>query len=294
MNRFKNILLIISTLLVASVAHAQMQRVQYAYEQVQAGKLDSAKANIDLASIHPDSKNDFQTWMVKGFVYKEIYKIKESDRINSEARRVAVESFFKSLTYPEIGENKSVIIQNIKFLASKYYNDAVKFYRDTATIKIAIDNFEEYKNINKKVDPAFVSTQIEIQFYLSLATTFLETFEATKLKTYSDFEKVFLLKVLDLDQNNFQANKNIGVLYYNLSVEIIKKMDYDVPLEELSNYQDASIKYARQAEPFMLKAHNINPDDKTVIEGLHGIYHLLNETEKSEMYKKKLQTVNDK
>jgi hypothetical protein len=66
-------------------------------------------------------------------------------------------------------------------------------------------------------------------------------------------------------------------------------MDYDIPLDQLPVYQDQSIKLARQAEPYCLKAHELDPNDKAVIEALAGIYYLLNETEKHNEYKKKLE-----
>jgi hypothetical protein len=276
------------------LSNAQFAKVQQAYEQVVAGKIDSAKMNIDEAAIHPDTKNDYNMHVVRGYVYKEIYKQRESNDINSPARKISIESFLKALTYPESESNKSEILQNAKFIASKFYNDAVRLYKDTGMINFALDNFEEFKNVSRRVDPAFDAKSFDVKFYLSLSTTYLEAYEATQNKLYNDLEKVYLLKVLDVEPGNFQANKNLGVHYYNLGVEVIKKMDYDVPLEELSNYQDASIKYARQAEPFMLKAHNINIEDRTVIEGLQGIYHLLNDTEKQSVYKKKLEALNNK
>lgn len=277
-----------------ALGFAQFSKVQLAYEQIMAGKLDSAKLNIDEAALHPDTKNDYNLHLVKGYVYKEIYKQRESNDINSQARKIAVESYLKALSYPESEANKSELLQNVKFIASKFYNDAVRLYKDTGMIKFALDNFDEFKNVSRKIDPSFDSRSYDVKFFLSLATTYLEAYEATLNKLYNDLEKVYLLKVLDIEPNNTQANKNLGVHYYNLGVEVIKKMDYDVPLEELSNYQDASIKYARQAEPFMLKAHNLNSEDRTVIEGLQGIYHLLNDTEKQSVYKKKLEALNNK
>ncbi|MFL5753959.1 MAG: tetratricopeptide repeat protein [Bacteroidia bacterium] len=270
---------------------AQMSKVEQAYDQARRGILDSAKMNIDAACLHPESKDDSQTWSIRGLIYKEIYKKSELSAYNSPLRDEAVESFMKALKLDTSKQYQENIFGSLKYLGSRYYNDATRTM-DSSGYQLAISNFEKYKKIYTLIDPKFNSTIKEIEFDLALSYRFQEIYEATNNKNQLDLAKVYLMKALDLDPNSFGANKNLGILYYNLGVNVIKKMDYDVPLEELSNYQDQSIKYFKQALPFMLKAHQISPNDKTGIEGLQGIYYQLNDFDKSNEYKKKLETLN--
>jgi hypothetical protein len=270
---------------------AQMSKVELAYEQARRGSLDSAKMNIDAASLDNESKGDPQTWSIRGLIYKEIYKKTELSVYNSTFRDVAVESFMKALKLDSVKQYQENIFGSLKYLGSRYYNDATKTM-DTNGYQLAIANFEKYKKIYSLIDPKFNSLSKEIEFDLALSYRFQETYEVTGNKNHLDLTKVYLMKALDIDPNSFGANKNLGILYYNLGVNLIKKMDYDVPLEELSNYQDQSIKYFKQALPFMLKAHQIAPMDKTGVEGLQGIYYQLNDFDKSNEYKKKLEALN--
>lgn len=279
-------------MIISSVAgFAQMSKVELAYEQARRGTLDSAKMNIDAARLHDESKNDPQTWSIRGLIYKEIYKKSELTAYNSPLRDEAVESFMKALALDTAKQYHENIFGSLKYLGSRYYNDATRTM-DTTGYQLAAANFEKYKKIYKLVDPKFDAVAKEIEFDLALSYKFQETYEATNNKNHLDLAKVYLMKALDQDPNSFGANKNLGVLYYNMGVNVIKKMDYDVPLEELSNLQDQSIKYFKQALPFMLKAHQISPLDKTGIEALQGIYYQLNDFDKSNEYKKKLEALN--
>ena len=269
---------------------AQMSKVEKAMELYGAKKLDSAKVVIDETIQNPESNKDYQAWMVRGFVYKELYKINETKNPASPLRDSAAVSLVQSLQLDVDSKNpqKDKVIQSLKYIASTYHND-INRTLDTVGYKQALINADKHKVIMKLIDPAFDERKYSYDVYSTIGSMFEKGYEQKTSKSLLDMAKTYLLKAYELNSNTDFINKNLGVLYYNQAVDIIKKMDYDVPLDQLPVYQDQSIKLGQQSLPYLLKANQINPNDKSVIEGLAGIYYLLNDTEKYNEYKKKLE-----
>ncbi len=278
-------------MLLAGVSFGQSAKVSQAHEYVTTGKLDSAKILIDAAITEPESAKDAQAWYIKGFIYKEIYKQRENTNFKSPARDVAVEALKKALELDIEKTETANMMQNLKFLGSKYNNDAIKTM-DSVNYQLSLSLFEKYISVYKICDPSFSEKSKRIEYYLALSYKFNVYFDNDTLDKHLAVAKLYLEKVLELDPNSPMANKNYALIYYNMGVNIIKKMDYDVDLEQLYSLQEHATKLFKQAEPFMLKAHEVSPKDKTIVEGLQGIYYQLNETEKSNEYKKKLDELN--
>ena len=271
--------------------YAQTYKVQQAYDCVKAGKLDSAKYYIEVSMNDTLAKSDFQTWYIKGFIYKELYKQREAENVTSTARKIAVESFNKALELDKEKQQKESIIQNLKFLGSKYFNDAKKNI-DSVNYSKSLECFNNYITIYKSIDANFDEKSKSIEYYLSLSYYFQEIFESNASTKALEKTKEYLYKALEINTNSIMANKNMAVLYYNMGVNIIKKMDYDVDLEELYKLQEEATKLFKNAEPYMTKAYNLSPGDRTILEGMQGIYYQLNDADKSNEFKKKLEDLN--
>ena len=287
----KIFLTVMCSILFHKTGIAQSYKVQQAYDCVKNGKLDSAKYYIEVSIEDEIAKNDFQTWYIRGFIYKELYKQKEVDNINSPARKIAVESFNRAIELDKEKAQYESSVQNLKFLGSKYYNDAKKNI-DSVNYLISIECFKNYILISKSLDANFDDKSKSIEYYLALSYYFQEIFESNSSSKALDKTKEYLNKALEINSNSIMANKNMAVLYYNMGVNIIKKMDYDVDLEELYKLQEEATKLFKHAEPFMTKAYNLSPGDRTILEGMQGIYYQLNDSEKSNEFKKKLEDLN--
>lgn len=332
----KSYSILVLLMLLSTVSFAQLTKVQQAYDCVQQGKLDSAQIYIEEGIKDNEASADFQSWFIRGFIYKEIYKQKESNDVKSNAREIAVESLKKAKAEAEakleaeakkkadeeaailkaddaakakaeaeakakaeaeaaeLDNDKQQIVsinKNLKFLGSKYYNDAKKTI-DSVNFATSIACFQNYLSIYKLVEPGFDENAKSVEYFLSLSYYFQEIFEQNGSKTALEHTKEYLNKSLQINPNSAKANKNTAVLFYNMGVNIIKKMDYDIDLEQLYVLQEDASKLFKQAEPFMSKAHQLSPKDKTILEGMQGIYYQLNDTEKSNEFKKKLEELN--
>jgi len=293
MRALKHISLLFLLLLAGVNGFAQVDNLEKAVELYRDKKLDSARICIDSAAVHPLTRNNYDVWMVRGFIYKELYKTREADKPTSALRDIAVESYKKSLQFDSAAKNpqRDNILNGIKYLAATYHNDINKTL-DTINYQVSLNNAASFVALTKFRDPTFNEKTYNYEVYLTVGSMFEKEYERSNSKLTLDLAKVYLFKAHDLDSSSFLVNKNLGLLYYNQAVEIINKMDVDISLEELPVYQDRSVKLGRQALSYCLKAHALKPDDKVVVEALAGIYYLLNETDKHNEFKKKLEALN--
>jgi tetratricopeptide (TPR) repeat protein len=278
------------------VAKAQQDKVNAAYTFLQQGDLESARTAINAAVSHPETENDAQAWYIRGFVYKTIYNRDEKSNRQSAARLEALTSFKKSLSIDSTEENAQENKKNIKYLATTLYNDAAASL-DSIDFKIAEQNFEKFREYYMLVDNSPANfVQNDIKFLLALASVYTQIFESDrkgKLE-YLNLAKETYAKVLKLDPENISANYNMGILYYNQAVNLINQSDYDIDIVALDDVQDNSIKLFRESLPFMEKAYSLDPNRPETLLGLSGIYFSLNEKEKSDMFKQKLEEIKQK
>jgi len=280
-------------LLTAAIAKAQPERFNAAYKFLQDGQLDSARVNIDMVVLHQQTAGDGQSWYLRGFIYKSIYNKNEKNNKQSASRLQALSSFKKSMLLDTTQENIQENVKNIKYLATTLYNDAAASL-DPVDYKIAIENFETFKTYYLLVDPTPANIkQREIDFTLAIASLYTRMFESDRQGNAEFLKKAkdAYNKILEADPNNISANYNMGILFYNQAVNLINQSDYDLDIVALNDIQDNSINLFKESLPFMEKAYDLDPKRRETLLGLSGIYFSLNEFEKSNMYKQKLEEI---
>jgi tetratricopeptide (TPR) repeat protein len=282
-------------LLVVVVSNAQPEKVDVAYDFYTKHVYDSAKANIDIAILDPVSANDPSAWQIRGYIYKDLYNKNEKGDKMSLMRIEALNSFRKSLL---LDKNKEYLQENIagmKYLVNTMHNDAAESL-DPMDYETAIQLFRKEQEYFKIIDPSSDSYQSrEIEFGTALGSVYMVVIESSKdsLKTvkYINLAKNVYTQILSMEPNNITANYNLGILYYNQAVNLIKSQPYDADLEVLDRVQDQSVKLFKASLPFMEKAYSLDPKRVDALEGLSGIYFGLNEPEKSNIYRQRLQDI---
>lgn len=267
-------------------------KLTFAVQALQNGDLKKAQELIDAAKEDTLFSKDARTWYYRGFIYKELYKQDEKDSKTSAFRNTSVESFKQAFNLNKEGEIFESTKKNLIYLASTIFNDAATSFNPDE-YQLAIKNYESYKEIMKFVDPNIDFTDRDIQFKLALATTYTQMAEAETTRSDEKMEKVMNLykEVLAVDSNNVSANYNMGILYYNEGVDIVNNMDYSADLADLNRIQEEIYILLRKSLPYMKKAYDLNPNRKETLIGLQGIYYSLNDTDKSESFKKKLEQI---
>jgi tetratricopeptide (TPR) repeat protein len=124
-------------------------------------------------------------------------------------------------------------------------------------------------NIAKRDDPTNVS-------YIFAEGTLYD-----KMGKFEDAKNTYT-HCLDIDPRFFNAYYNLGVLHYNKAVKMYEEM---VNISDNQEYEKAKIvadDMFKAAIPYMEKAHEIDPTDKSSLETLRTLYLRLQMTEKYE------------
>jgi len=295
MIRNSSYILLIFLMLLGVNAFAQPEKISNAIFHYQNGNLEKAKGSIDSACVDPSTINDPEAWHIKGFIYKELHKKLESASKGLTYRTVAIDAFNKSMSLDKENQRLDDNKKNLKALASTFYNDAATFL-DTVNYEKAVKYFNIFKETMSVGDPDYNFDKKEIEFKLALASQYSKLYETNRKarESFLNKTKELYADVIKMDSNNVSANYNMGILYYNQAVNIIKEMDYDVDIFELSNTQDNTIVLFKESLPYMEKAYQLDPDRKETLIGLSGIYFSLNEEEKSKAFKAKVDALDKK
>ncbi|MCH7534308.1 MAG: hypothetical protein IH948_00910 [Bacteroidetes bacterium] len=256
-----------------------------------AGDFDLARPILDGLSNDTLYTNSYEYWYLKGYLYKELYKRDQSSDRNSAYRNRAIKYYKKSMKLDKDGTKKDKNKNAVKFLGIRCYNDAVSSL-DIIYYKTALTNFEKYIDAMSTIGfPGNGLDSIRVQFNLALASVYTKIYERSRDHDKESWDNTVTIfkEVLTMDSNNFSANYNLGILFYNRAVDIIMvEMSGLVDLVTLAMIQDRCVDLFKDALPYLQKAHQIELPNLAVIEGLAGIYFSLNEIEKSNYYKELL------
>lgn len=269
---------------------------------------------INNSITHPESVNDPFAWYVRGYIYKEWYKTFETQNQKSKTRLEAVAFLKKALeldtsggipfsitqTFHYSGKiatatldfDPKAIKQILKYLGSTFYNDAGALL-DSDNYPSAIEGYEKFKECMLIAEPKYNIKDREIEFKNALATVYEKIFRSD-IKAQSQFfgmTESLYKHVLTLDTNNWGANYNLAMLYYNYGIDLINSMNITEDIVVIENITDESTALFKKALPYALKAHSLKPDRREVIVCLMGIYFSLYELEKSDEFKAKLSLI---
>ena len=121
--------------------------------------------------------------------------------------------------------------------------------------------------------------------------------DETKAAEYFDKAKGYFDQVLTLDPNNFDAQYSIGALYYNKAakyVDVLNDLASDLSASGTKKYDETKVKMDElfsKALPYFLKAEEVEANDGNTIIALKEIYARMNNLEKSNEYKAKMEAL---
>ncbi|MEO5570595.1 MAG: tetratricopeptide repeat protein [Bacteroidia bacterium] len=102
--------------------------------------------------------------------------------------------------------------------------------------------------------------------------------------------KADYLKAIELKPDNFDANYNLGAMYFNTAADLTNKANSIAPGKQ-KEYEAAKAKSEakfKEAQPFLERAHQINPKDVSTLTSLKQLYARIGDLKKSEEMKKAL------
>lgn len=245
-----------------------------AYELYKSQKFEDAKIAIDSAINSPE-RFDSQTWQLRGLIYRSI-----SDGDQLYYRGIAMESFIHAKKLDSTGVYTTKINDYLKHTVLRYYNDAVKLLNEEKEFDKAEESYLTYKkHYLSIVDPNFIFDKIDSEFYNAMGVEYLNKAEDAELNKKINIQEksiFYCLKSLETDSLNYQANFNIGIVYYTIAVDFITNVDPEITIEQLMLNQKRAEDAFLKGIPYLKKCEQMNPTDINVLIALMGCYYGLN------------------
>ncbi len=104
-------------------------------------------------------------------------------------------------------------------------------------------------------------------------------------------------KALELDPNHFETTYSLGALYFNkaaIMTQELAALEEDFSAAGLKKFEEQQKRVNEIFEvalPYFTKAEELKPDDRNTLLALKEIYARMNDLEKSNMYKEKLESL---
>ncbi len=176
---------------------------------------------------------------------------------------------------------------------------------DTALLFAEINHYLKAGETDKlvsKLEMAIEKEPDNVSIYNTLGSVYdqLQQDEKDPAKSQEQFDKAmgYYNQALSVDEKNFDAIYSVGAMYYNKAasyVDVLNELANDFTPAGMKKY-DAKKKEMdglfEQALPHFKKAEGINANDPNTIIALKEIYARLNDLEKSNEYKAKIDAMN--
>jgi len=266
-------------------AWAQPDALVNANRKYQEGDLDGAREILDEAVKSPEHARGPEAWVLRGFVYKDLYKRAPTAPDAGRLREEAMNSLYLSTELDTAREFRQSSIQAYDFLAKTLYNDAARALNELDNDR-ATALYAAYRTSILRLDPGRDLRERDIEFNNALGTVYTKRFNQHRdeLSWYDKAVSTYK-HVLELDPENYGANYNLATLFYNRGVYNIQRISSDNDIPSVQHIQEASREFFQQALPYMLKAFEMNPNRKETLLGLEGIYYSLQDDQQSEHYR---------
>jgi len=255
-------------------------------EKYKAGDYIQSKAYIDTVLLRcPDQKDNAYFWHISAFINFNIFQKIDNKSPISKARKEAVSAVLKSIELDKDDQYLEHNHQVTNVLANGFYNHYVGFL-DTINYEKAVEFYQEFRALKLIVNPDEDLSQYEIQFHHMLAQIYKQLYHNDeKAIKFINLAIGSYENVLAIDPDNYSANKNLGILYHNLGVEIIlKQLPIDADLEEIILMEEKAINNFKKSLPFLKKVYNSDPTDKAIVHGIAAVYFSLNDTKEHVKY----------
>jgi len=251
-------------------------------------KTDEARLAIDSVVRDPKTRLDYVSWTTRAFIYYEIYKRGDKLKLYSPYRDTIVASLKISSSLKPDSSYASSNKKLMAVLAASYHSLAKSYLQDSLNADKSQYAYKKFRELYLISEPGANLGAKDIEYNLAVGSQFSEQFIRDNKDVKSqENAKVALMKVLELQPDNPSANMNLGLMYYNQAVNMIKEAAYDEDIEKIDILQENAVKLARQAEQFIIRVYNNDKKHAKAATALYYIYRMLLDFKKSDEFKKK-------
>ncbi len=229
-----------------------------------------------------------------GFLLKEQYKKNPNKDKQFQWREKAMMAFDQALLLNPDEKLKDNIFYAQRYIVSTYYNDALLQARgfqlgNDASADAAFDYFKSWNQ--KLKDPQSVNS-LHIEFKKKKAERFYEFWEQNDTSLVFPNKCIGLYQqILKEDPTDCESLHNLAILYYNIGVFKIKKIDGEIEMEQLIQIQEEALHLFSQALPFAQNTFNDCPKNAAQYKALMFIHRSLGNDEEYKRLKAEAQNL---
>ena len=251
----------------------------------QEGDLAKARAIIDDVVQQDGFLRDPEAWLLRGFVYKDLFKAAAETPDADTLRTTALNSLFECSRLDTAGLYRENATQAYDYLAKTIYNDAVRALNNMDA-DTAVERYGLYKAAVARMDLKHDLQARDVEFLNALGTLYTKRYNQARDSTVW-YEKAIdtYEQVLAIDTANYGATYNLATLYYNRGVFRIQQISPENTIPDTQRIQEVSKEFFQLALPYMLKAHRMRGDRPETLQGLEGIHYSLQDLDKAEHYR---------
>lgn len=255
--------------------------------------------NIELAlqkmkTVLPQESKDPWSHFTMGYLYKEQYKKNPLKDKQFQWREQAMIEFDQSLGLRPDTKLEENIRYAQRYIVSTYYNDALiqarGFQMGNETGADAA--FDYFKSWNQKLKEPQTVGSLYIEFKKKKAERYYEFWEQSDTSLVCPQHCIALYQeILKEDPTDCESLHNLAILYYNIGVFKIKKIDGDTEIDQLLQIQEDALRLFSQALPFAQNTFQECPKNAAQYKALMFIHRSLGNEEEFKRLKAEAQSL---
>lgn len=290
----------LASLVIALSASAQKNQIQNALNGLKYGELDKAKAAIDAADEHPDTKGTPKCYLVKAKTYNAISETKNETykKLDLDASEKAFNAALNCLKSDKENLYSEEARPLLIFNANRIYN--------IAGASMNTDEFEKSKRLYNLIPEAFAfdkDKSLERNNITKETITFNKYLVARKANDVAGM-KENLQTLIDIKYKNPIIYSDMANIYFKLDKDTVKGLSY---VEQGRNlFEDNMVLIEKEIEIYekqkktdvliekINKAIEVTPDNEILHASLGNIYERKGQKDKAEAcYKKAIEVKPD-
>ena len=237
------------------------------------GSYDSFMKFLDLNKLPPmNNKVDTLDIYYAGRAALENKDYKESNRLFEEA---ASHNYTDPFLY--VFRKQSYFASGDTATGVKIINEGFNKYPDNQSIMIELINY--YLVSNQSEEALKLLAKAKAGDPENVSYTFAEGTLYDKMMNFDEAEKAYKTCIA-MNADFYDAQYNLGVLYYNKAVKIFEEASKITDNTEYEKVSAQGNEVLMQSIPFMEKASQLDPKDRSSLETLKTIFYRLKMTDK--------------
>ncbi len=245
-----------------------------------------AISEIEQAIKQENEVSEVYTWYIRGFIYKEVYKMQPSKGALDVNRELAVESFLKAKSLNDQNANSNNDAA-LKYLAATYFNDALAIIDDYKNLDMELADmlFSKYELLMTELNLTQNLTQSHLEVHQAKGQRYIQFWNANHCdKNSAQFAIRELSEALLIDPADCTSQYNLAVVYYGIGFDSSDSMAACWSYDEISQFRILALSR-------LLSAESICDQSVEIKTALLNIYRFQKDSANTMLYERKLNSL---